>query len=153
MKAARLYKYTTWFLLFINIVMLFFLFFTMRPPLDRQEGLAKHMMETLRLQPNQLPAFTASANRHKIQLKSLSGQQRQLLKNYFEILIDKPADKEAILRQLQQLERQKIESTFQHFKEVKGLLNPHQLKDYERFVKEALAEMFSGKKIIPLSKK
>jgi len=141
MKDTQLYKYTTWFLLAINIGFLVFLFFSMRPPPDRLEGLSKHMIQVLQLENEQLPTFTTSVEKHKQQVSDISIQQKQVLRKYFETLIGVPADQEALLQQIQELERQKVKNTYQHFQEVKNMLTAGQLPSYKKFMGEAMDKM------------
>ena len=146
MKTTQLYKYTTWFLLAVNIGMLLFLFFTMRPPPNREEGLAEHMKQTLNLTSEQMPIFTSSTEKYKQHVNMVSTQQKQILRAYFLTLVDVPADKEALLLQLQQLEKQKIQNSYQHLQEIKNILSPDQIPDYKQFMAEALEIMLSDKK-------
>lgn len=73
--------------------------------------------------------------------------QAKLLLPYFERLADtsKRIDADSILNQFQQAEKEKIEATYQHFQEIKKILNKEQLSDFEFFIRRASDRMLSGK--------
>ena len=50
-------------------------------------------------------------------------------------------DKLQLFAQLQQLESQKLQSTYQHFEEVKNILEEEQMADFELFMNRLLEKI------------
>ncbi|GJM34180.1 MAG: hypothetical protein DHS20C18_31810 [Saprospiraceae bacterium] len=142
MNTLQLYKYTSWGLLLLNLSMIAFFFLTKpNPPMrDGARNFRPRGIELLQLDKKQQTEFIGLAEQHNQQMRGLNDQQRNLLEPYFYSLIDstKMTDRENILNEVQQLERQKIETTFHHFQEVKSILKNEQQADFELFMTNAL---------------
>ncbi len=140
MDRVKIYKYGTWSLVALNITVLaFFLFARPRPrPHPPQGSIRAEVIDLLDLDRQQTAQFNAMADDHKNQMKDINGQQKELLAPYFESLVDanESMDKDSLLEAYQQSEREKIEVTYQHFKDIKGLLTPDQLTDFKEFMEK-----------------
>lgn len=86
----------------------------------------------LNLNPEQKKQFNELADQHRAKMKELNEQQKLLTATYF----NKPT--ESGLEAIQEIQSQRIEVTQSHFNEIKELLNPQQMPNYEAFKKEAL---------------
>jgi hypothetical protein len=146
MKQLQFYKYATWFMVILNISMIAFFFLT-RPPhqgLPSGEGggppFKNKAIDILKLDESQHAIFLKSVQAHRDLIQKTDKKQRDLLKPYFHQLIDpeQVVDVDSTLHKIQQLERNKIESTYQHFQEIKSILTPDQQADFEVFMKDAL---------------
>lgn len=142
MKTAQFYKYATWLLLALNLLLIAFFFF-MRP--GPHGGNGKRMFrnqatEILQLNSEQEAAFIASAEAHNKTMNTLSAQENRLLKSYFEPLLDtaQRVDKDSLMSAILHLEKAKIKETFQHFSEVKNMLDASQSDGFEIFIRRAL---------------
>lgn len=130
----------------LNISMIAFFFLT-KPPhrgLPPGEGggppFKNKAIDVLKLDEGQHAIFLKSVQAHREVIQNTDEKQRDLLKPYFYQLIDpeQVVDSDSTLHKFQQLERNKIESTYQHFQEIKSILTPDQQADFEVFMKDAL---------------
>lgn len=138
MSQFKFYKYATWSLLFLNIAVLAFFILTKPKPLPRptSKDFQAEVIEILRLNRQQVSTFKALAETHNQKMSSINEQQQKLLPPYFESLTDlsKDIDEDNILNQFQQLEREKIAVTYQHFQEIKSILDEEQLPHFEELI-------------------
>lgn len=147
MKSLKFYQCTTISLLLLNLGIIGFFFWTKPPhPLHKNGRGAKHMerpLEILQLDAAQHKIFDASAKAHHQAVREIGKQQRVLLQGYFESIVDttKLVRQGEILAQVQHLERQKIEITYQHFEEVKTILNDTQKAHFAPFLKRVLTKV------------
>ncbi len=145
MKKSQFYKYSAIGLLVLNLAMIAF-FLLGRPPgpppphQNNNKGFIQKAIQILDLDEQQSSAFFEFTKKHKNQMETIHLKQRELLKPYFSSLIDTTKDKnsESILKEVQQLERSKIEKTYQHFEEVKSILRKEQKPYFEDFVNQAV---------------
>lgn len=147
MKQLQFYKYATWILLFLNLSMIAFFFLTPPPSHRGAEG-RKGALDIMKLDEQQDELFLQLAQQHMQQMDDFDNQQRNLLKPYFNSLIDKSKtiNSDVLLNQVQLLGRKKIESTYQHFQDVKSILRPDQHIDFEEFVEHTMEKILLEKK-------
>ncbi len=142
MRNLLFYKYATWGLLILNLLMIAFFFLTKPQPPHKKGGpdFAKKAIDILKLDEQQHRTFLQSAKLHNQQMEEINRQQQEVLKPYFNSLINpnNNINADTLLQQVQQLERNKIESTYQHFKEVKSILTENQKADFNEFMDHAL---------------
>lgn len=144
MKKLQFYKYTTWGLLAVNLLMLTFFFF--RGAMHHADLRA---LDSLKLEEQQHEAFLTSAQRHEAKMLEIVGKQANLLSPYFNQLkagVD-TIDEHNLFAVYEQLETEKIKITYQHFEEIKYILKPNQQADFELFMDVIL------RKILPEPKK
>ena len=140
MNQLQLYKYATGAMVLLNIALVLFFFLT-KPDPPRGDGARNFRpkaIEILQLDTNQRATFVQLAERHNQQMEALSEQQRARLKPYFGSLVDAVSDTTALIQEVAQLERDKVEVTYQHFQEVRSILTEEQLPYFEQFVSQAL---------------
>lgn len=144
MKTLQFYKYTTWGLLALNLLIL--AFFIARP-LPFHGGM--RAIDTLKLDDQQHTEFLVSAQKHERLIKEIQIEQKEILHTYFNQLVASSAqlDTTHSLTTYEALESQKIKVTYQHFKEIKNFLREEQYADFEQFMNRML------KRILPESKK
>jgi len=158
MRELNFYKYAAILLLVINIGMLVF-FFTLKPPHHRPhlhgQGTVNHgekhlerAAEMLNLDEAQKVEFIALATAHHQQMITINKEQKRLLDNGFNELMDTAPIGSFLqdLKQLEALEGKKITETFKHFKETKELLRIEQIPDFEEFVEGAKVYLLGGGK-------
>ena len=148
MKQLQFYKYATLVLLLLNISMIGFFLLT-KPKGPHRNGFGpKPTVEILKLDKQQHDAFLGHAKRHIEQMENYNILQKNQLKPYFNTLVDstKNIDSNSHLQQVLQLERKKIESTYQHLQDVKSILRPEQQADFEPFVGSDLEIILLEKK-------
>ncbi len=150
MSQLKFYKYATWALLFLNIAVLgFFLLTKPRPPHHpAPNDFQLEVIKILDLNDQQVSTFRRLAKEHNQKMNLINEQQRTLLPPYFESLSDpsKIINEDTILSQFQQLEREKIEVTYQHFQDLKSMLDASQLPYFEQLMGKFINELLLGQK-------
>ena len=148
MKQLQFYKYTTWALLFLNISMILFFFLTRPKPFPPRDGGKRRAIDMLKMDEQQHDIFLEYVNQHIQLMDGFDNQQRNLLKPYFNTLVDstKNTDSDNLLGQALQMERKKIESTYQHLQDIKSILRPEQQAAFEAWINSALEVILLDKK-------
>ena len=159
MKQLKFYKYAAVSLLVLNLVLVVFLLLSpskgqqLPPP----NGHPNHhsATEIMKLDEQQNAAFLENVKVHKTQIERLNKEQRQLLQGYFETLFDgSPSHQnDTLLQQVQAIEVQKIEVTYEHFKAIKVTLKPEQYEGFETFVHKMLKKITSKGRGRPMPRK
>lgn len=149
MESLKFYKYATWGLLILNLLMLSFFIITKggKHEGNHTPGMAA---ELLKLNDEQHTQFLASAQQHEQIMDRINAAQSSLLKPYFSQLTTPQKITSAnTLTEIQALEKQKIEATYQHFEEVKNILTIEQLPDFKIFMNHILTRLIDTKKKNP----
>ena len=143
MKQIQFFKYATLLMLVLNLGLVAFFLLTKPKPPMRGETFNPRAIEILQLDKDQHQAFLQSAEQHGKQMKSINDGQRDLLRPYFNSLVDPSLkiNSDSILQQVQLLDRQKVEATYFHFKTVKTLLRDDQQDNFEQFMTKALGRL------------
>lgn len=96
-------------------------------------------MEILHLNEPQRERFKKTAQAHNQEMAAINQQQGEVLAAFFQQLLPSTSlpDSTALLA-VQALEKQKITRTYQHFAEVKALLQEDQIQYFEKFMEKAL---------------
>jgi len=136
MEHSQPYKYSIWGLLLLNFSMVAFFFLSATPPPPGAAIGGKKAVDVLKMDEQQDESFLQLARQHIQPMDDLSNQQQKLLQPYFNRLIDqnKAHDSDSLLNQVLLLERKKIESVYQHFRDVKSILRPNQLGNFAAFI-------------------
>ncbi len=139
MRNEQFFKYTTLFLLLINIGLICFFFFS-KPNhhhKNRRPNFLNKAFEILELDDQQKNQFEKLAEQHHQEILKIERTQKQKLAEYFEPLKRDTAHNLLLQKQnIKALESQKIEVTYKHFLEVKKLLRDDQLDNFELFIDE-----------------
>lgn len=145
MEQLKFYKYATIILVVLNLSMIAF-FFIIRPKGKPHKG--RNVVEILKLDKTQDDTFLKYADTHKASMKELDEQQKALLKTYFQTLTDTTnlTITDSLLMKVQILEKQKIESTYEHLEEVRTILNEEQLPYYQEFMNNVYNRILSESK-------
>lgn len=148
MSQLTFYKYASLSLLLLNVAVIGFFLLTKPAPPPRmgEHNFQYEVIEMLHLNEEQVTSFRAFAQGHNQQMTSINEQQQKLLRPYFESLANPSVgmDKASVLNQFQQLEREKIEVTYQHFEDLKLILNEVQLTHFETFISRYIDVFLSG---------
>lgn len=138
MNQKILFKYIILALLGLNIVVLYFLLFSPQPhrPTTSPHHLRSDIVDILGLDDQQATYFHSSADKHQRDIEETNEAQEKLLLLYFGSLINdsEEVDKDLLLEQLKVLEGSKLEKTYEHFQELKNMLNKDQLDEFELFI-------------------
>lgn len=148
MNPLKFYKTATVLLILLNIAILSF-FITMGPPHKKGNffGGKEHALEILKMDNKQHELFLASAKRHGVHIDTINSKQKQLLAPYFDSLFNPLTEneKDSLLQTVQTLERQKIEYTLDHFKELKNILRDDQQVLFKPFMDKILRKILNNK--------
>lgn len=153
MSQLNFYKYATWALLFLNLAVL--VFFILTRPRHHHHPSTKdfrsEVINILNLNDQQQSAFRKLAHEHNQSMIMLKEQQQDLLPPYFANLAEpsESIDPDKILTKFQQLEREKIEVTYQHFQDIKNLLNQEQLPYFKGLMGKLIDELLLEKQVPP----
>lgn len=135
MKEVKFFKYLSILLLIVNIgVIVFFVFVKPAGTLaENRQG----AIEILHLDKKQGKQFHGLVMEHHEKMRDLNKKEQMLLGRYFAPVADStinPVPKEQIWAVLKDIQRLKLEATYQHFEQVKQLLKPEQLPYLKEFI-------------------
>lgn len=148
MKQLQFYKYAAIGLLLLNLAMLSFFFLT-KPKHHRGESMQKDVKAIFNLDDAQNETFLKLMEEHKEKMRLFSRQQKDLLKPYFYNLFDSSKQDEDALDKYEVIERQKIQSIYEHFQDIKSILRKEQLSNFEEFTTHAIERILSDSKKRP----
>lgn len=113
-----------------------------RPPINNvKANFMPKAVEILKLDASQQASFKELAEIHNKEMEMLNKKQLQLLQSKFENLLNSEQNeslKDSLNTALVLIEKDKIETTYQHFNDVKNLLTAEQQDNFEPFMKQAL---------------
>ena len=138
MNQNKYYQYIILGLVALNLIVLAVFLLAESQPRYRQSpiNIRSEIIEILDLNDEQVFHFHDLADEHKRKMRDIDRRQARLLLPYFESLADSSGeiDKDSLLYQYQLSEKEKVEVTYQHFQEIKKLLNEDQLSDFHEFM-------------------
>lgn len=154
MKELKYYKYAIGGLILLNMVMLAFFVIT-KPKHPRPappSNFKSHVVNLLHLNAKQETAFNELAQDHHQKMDAFDKQQQALLLPYFQSLSTSSItiNEEIVLNEIQQLEKEKIKVTHQHFKDLKAILTDDQFPHFEKLTQEFINQvLLKNKKHTP----
>lgn len=150
MNKLIFYRTVAIVLLVINLVVIGFVAFSSNKkgehPHDRKANFRNEAVEILDLDKSQEKMFFESADRHNKMMNKFDKKQSHILQKYFRGLNEglNNDKKEMLLTEYNELERRKIEGTYNHFEEIKGYLKSNQIDNYNEFVNKAVGRLLSN---------
>ncbi len=145
MSKLKFYKIATVSLLTLNIAMVaLYMFLEPKPPHHRSgNALQSQIVNALHLDDRQEEAFRMFAKQHSDEIDALSHDQQSLLTTYFNVLIEPSEEtkKDSLLVQFQELERQKLQVTYQHFEDIRDLLSVEQIPLFKGLMHEIVSRL------------
>ncbi len=111
----------------------------------------QEMIRILDLNKDQQVEFEKLANAHHDDMVKLEDKQKALLRPYFNGLInpEQSIDNESLLMEVEHLERQKLELTYNHFMDIKAMLSESQLPRFKEFTNRAVGRILVDDKNRP----
>lgn len=149
MNLTKIYKYIILGLVGLNVAIL--VFFLRPKPRPRHQppnrNFQSEVIEMLHLNNQQASTLRGLADGHKEEIEKINARQASLLTAYFESLDDslERVNKDSLLNHFQQSEKEKIEMTYQHFQDIKELLNDEQLPYFESFINKTTDRLLLSK--------
>ncbi len=151
MKSLFFFKTATFFLLLLNLGLLFFLF--QRGPRKQNLKVKFHQeaVEILGLDASQQADFDDLIKEHSSAIIALNAENSAILAPYFyEIFSNNNLSKrDSLMLRFQAIEKEKVEITRDHFWEVRKILKPEQEKNMDLFLKKAINILLLDKKHPP----
>ncbi len=138
MTQLKVYQLTALGLLVLNLALLAVIAFA---PAHADDA-PQRAIDTIGLDAEQHERFITYADAHQDQMREYNARQNELLEAYFRRLTTpSAADAGPPPAAVQDIERQKIVSTYEHFLEVKALLRPEQEEQFPAFVDAVLQQI------------
>lgn len=115
-----------------------------RPPHHRQHSFGNSVIETLKFDQAQIEAYEKLIQEHQIVMMKLEEMRGEKLAICFDALkSDDTSLANADLKELEQIERERIMVTHKHFADVKALCRPDQLAGFDQVLQKAV-QMLAG---------
>ena len=110
--------------------------------------------QQLNLNQEQILSFKIFADEHHEEILALNKKQEKLIPSYFATLFEQSSasNRDSLATEIQSIESQKLKVTYEHFEDIKSILNPEQEKDFPEFVEGSLLRIM-GKNHRPLKRK
>lgn len=142
MDKLRVFQIATIGLLLLNVVLLAFIFFAPRPG----GGNPLRASERFGFDEAQNEQFLNLARTHQGKMREANDQQTELLQTYFlQLTTDSAESPGPLPAGVASLEADKINSTYQHFLDIKKMLRPEQQAAFPSFVRDALERILLKK--------
>jgi hypothetical protein len=149
MNALRFYKLFSIGLLVLNLVLIGCYIF---PDLMKRKGhmppppLRGAIVHQLHFEKAQAEAFKESAEQHKETIQALEEQRASAVRSYFQGLYKTQSDsvQQVLLTKIQDIEKNKIEVTYQHFEDLKAICTEEQLPLFPGALDEVLNHILLG---------
>lgn len=136
MEKVKLYKIIAISMITINILLIG-IFFVTKPDHPRGKGVIKHVKTQLDLDDVQFEKFQNLAKKHHQSIMEIQKNQSKVLEPYFNALVKENKNSKNLDYYLE-LERKKIENTYNHFSEIQKLLNDQQSLNFEDFMNKSM---------------
>jgi hypothetical protein len=143
MSKVKLYKYLCLGLLLLNIGLVSFFILTNGGRPAERKIFKNQAAVILNLDEEQQSLFSELAKEHGDKMRSLEREQAEVIKQHFANLINGISNAELPPRALT-IEKEKIDITNQHFKDIRSLLGPEQKDKFPDFMKAALKNILSA---------
>lgn len=140
--SSQMYKVGFFILIAMNVLLV--LVFTLKPaPSHQRRDKKDELGNELRLSEEQKLAFDEMVINHREAIHHLENQERELLSSFFEQLSpeNQNENKEALLQEILQVEKDKIMITFNHFEELRGICSEEQLTKFDKVIQQAFPMM------------
>ncbi len=146
MKKETFYKASIFFLLAVNLVLISIGTIHLAKGHDHIMHPKETAKEILQLDEKQHTLFLDLANDHIKKMNAFDQEQKKLLSGYFAQTYDSNnvTNIDSVLVPYSVIEKQKLQSTKEHLKDIKKLLREDQLHYYQDFVDHSL-KMILGK--------
>lgn len=154
MKTIKVYKIGLAAMVILNIVLVS-LFVQDRPPRRPNRASSPVMariIDQLQLDEKQQERFAEMAKTHQETLRRLQRMQKELVREYLAHLKEVEIPEEAenrLLDQIQALEVKKVQLTYNHLNELKGICSPSQSQRFAALVDELSESLLSREKAPP----
>ncbi len=147
MKLSVIYKVGLIVMIALNVVLIFLLV-QKKPPFHMKPGrdVKDRIINELGLDKSQQKKYNSMAQNHHREMMNIENQEKKLLKEYFSLLSNDESltEKEAMMDKIKELEARKLTVTYDHFDDLKKLLNPNQMTRFNIII-EDITSVFLNK--------
>lgn len=111
------------------------------PPSGPAKGgdLQGKISKELGLNFEQQETYAALAKEHRFAMDQLEKDQKEVIKSYFNSLIEDEGNTAIMLEKIEQYESDKITLTYQHFEQLKALCSEDQKTQFKLIMKDIIA--------------
>ncbi|MFY0652152.1 MAG: hypothetical protein JXQ96_08975 [Cyclobacteriaceae bacterium] len=156
MKSQQFFKLVIVVLVLLNlsVIAVFFIQSSNKTPLRPMQHngpggahkgpLVDHIEQTLQLDEGQKEKYKALRQAHMKAMKEMNDRHNSLLKEYFQTLKkegNKTAQNQQILSDIQDVEKDKVEVTYEHFRKIKALCSEEQLEKFPKVMDETIRHL------------
>lgn len=151
MSNSKIYKIGFFIMLTVNVAVIGFLVMGQPHPPGRagvthQKDLKEEISNALNLTEKQQQQYYNSASEHREKLRLVERSQKEQAKQYLAFLrMTDPSEAKMkeVLSELSQLEMTKIETTYQHFEDLKGICIASQLADFDKVLDKVIGVLLN----------
>lgn len=147
MRSIKILSVFTIVLMLMNVALVFVILNNKddhRPPHPPRAGFKFEVINAIGFDEKQAEAYDELTQQHHIAMVKLEeARGEQLALRFSSLSGNDSLDEEAILRELESLERQRVEITYSHFEDVRALCRPDQIEAYNLIVKRAVQALLS----------
>lgn len=147
MKSAKILTVLTIVLMTMNVVLVYMLLnknVQNRPPHPPRNGFKNEVIHAIGFDAEQAEAYEKLTVQHHIAMVKLEELRGEKLALRFAALSESAkVDADSLLRDLELLERQRVEFTYSHFEDVKAICRPDQIEAYRVVVKRAVQALLA----------
>ncbi len=154
MTSKKIYKIGLVVLVIINATLIFLLtqrpYRPPRPTSSGQNTIVEKISNKLELSKDQMARYQSMAKQHGEQMRILQGDHSRLMKDYIETLdIHSTASVEQIRSEILKIESAKLQYTYEHFEELKSILNEQQKSRFGLIIKDITIILIGEEKRFP----
>lgn len=152
MRTNRLLTLLVFVLIILNAVLLSVLFIgngkKAHPPHPGPD-FKEILIQDLGFTRKQADSFRELAQGHHQQMMGINREHNRLIHEYFGSLANGKDNNPGLMEKIKNTEQSKIELTYQHFEDIKGLCTTDQLKDFPVVLNKAVDILLPGAKKRP----
>ena len=142
MNSKRIYQIGFFILILLNAVLIYLLIAQPdRPPRSERPprgSIIEKISARLVLTEAQEAAYREMAKQHGHQMRNLDKDHRALISAYFQSFDKNPSSSDSIKNEILKIESDKLQHNFDHFKELKSILNEEQKNRFELIINDIL---------------
>ncbi len=150
MNKNTMFKVGFILMILLNAVLIFLLLkpHPLHPPQHAKGSFKDKIRNTLMLDDQQQDRFEELAKEHHDTMMKINKEQKELVRTYFNFLKTEGAqvwNQGELMKQIQQFESKKVEATFQHFQDLKGICTKDQLTRFDEIIDEITSVLLNNK--------
>ncbi|MEL6560711.1 MAG: hypothetical protein AAFQ94_21135 [Bacteroidota bacterium] len=150
MNSKRVYQIGFLSLIVINSILLYLLFVQSGRPARRpgppRGSVIEKISTRLELTPDQEKAYRQMAQNHGDQMRNFDETHKALITAYFKSFGDDPISSDSIKNEILKIESAKLQHNFDHFTDLKSLLNEKQKNRFGLIMDDILTVLANNRR-------